>query len=235
MKLSNALIVKTLFVGAMAFSASTSHASIILLNAENFGGTGLGKVNTILTIQGSNQATSETGSVRFDGTGDIIDGDAKKGESQTQTRTISQLGITSAAGLRIVFNATESDNLINLTGLTLNFYNAAGATLYSANLDKAYTGLTTQSGIGNSGFVFGLDSTQATEAQTRVFNLQNFGAVRIGLAATATGFESGNETFFVAQSSLVGPGGPSTAIPEPGSLGLLGLGFAAAGLMRRRK
>ena len=235
MKSTKALAVKTLLAGIIAFSAQSSYASIVLMDKENFGGTGLGAVNTILTIQGSNGNTSETGGVRFDGREDVISGDAKRGNSQTQTRTIGDLSITSASGLRIVFNAAEPDNTINLTGLTLDFYNAAGTSLYTANLDRAYNNLNTLSGTGNSGFVFGLDAIQAAEAQARVFSLANFNTIRIGLSATATGFAGGNETFFVAQSSMTNPGGPGNEVPEPASLALFGLGIAAAAVIRRRR
>jgi len=234
---TNKKLISAAVAGVLFSAASASHASLVLVQPEDFNGTGLGAVNTILTIQGKNNAATESGMVAYDGTADVITGDdVKKGASQTQTRTIGSLGITSADSLRIVFNATEPDNMINLTGLTLSFYDSTGMSLYSASLDKAYNNLSPLSGIGNSGFVFALDAAQAAQAQSAVFNLSNFGDTRIGLSATATGFAGGNETFFATHSAATGPGLPPAGnVPEPGSLMLIGLGLAAGALSRKKK
>jgi hypothetical protein len=223
--------------GVLLGAASASQASVILVNPENFSGTGLGAVNTILTIQGKNNGTLETGAVSFNGTADVIVGDdTKTGNSQTQTRTIGSLGITDASQLRIVFNAVESDNLINLTGLTLNIYSATGTSLFTASLDKMYNNLNTLSGTGNSGFVFALDAGSAAQAQQAVFTLPSFAQARIGLSGSATSYNGGNETFFVAQSLAEGPGVPASGeVPEPGSVLLVGLGLGAAAFSRRKQ
>jgi hypothetical protein len=234
-KFTKSLMTVTL-AGVLFTAASASQAGVILVQPENFSGTGLGSVNTILTIQGKNNGTVEMGAVSFNGTADVMTGDAKTGNSQTQTRTLGSLGITDASSLRIVFNAVENDNKIDLTGLTLNIYSATGATLFTTSLNQIYSNMSTLSGTGNSGFVFGLDGGSASAAQQAVFTLPDFMNARIGLSASATSYSAGNETFFVAKSLAQGPGVPASGdVPEPGSVVLVGLGLAAAAISRRKK
>jgi hypothetical protein len=234
-KFTKSLTTVTL-AGVLFTAASASQAGVILVQPENFSGTGLGSVNTILTIQGKNNGTVEMGAVSFNGTADVMTGDAKTGNSQTQTRTLGSLGITDASSLRIVFNAVENDNKIDLTGLTLNIYSATGATLFTTSLNQIYSNMSTLSGTGNSGFVFGLDGGSASAAQQAVFTLPDFMNARIGLSASATSYSAGNETFFVAKSLAQGPGVPASGdVPEPGSVVLVGLGLAAAAISRRKK
>ncbi len=111
-----------------------AQASLVLQSAQDFQGTGLGGVNTILTIQSPRSSTDEAGSVgRVIGNpNDVRTGDFQSGASQTQTRTVSSLGVTSAADLRVVFNALEPGNALNsiqLNDLQLNIYSSAGGTV----------------------------------------------------------------------------------------------------------
>lgn len=215
---------------ALTFAAASSHASLILVAPENFGGSGLGSVNTILTIQNS---PTETGSVSFNGTTDVITGDAKTGSSQTQTRTLSELGINNANGLRVVFNAAEpGGNSIILDRLILNIYNAAGATLFTSGSFGAVNFPNTLTGTGNSGYVFALDAASIVAATTSVFTSANFGDLRVGLSAAGSASAGGNETFFVANSRSSAPANP---IPEPATIALFGLGLLGASLARRVK
>jgi hypothetical protein len=111
---------------ALAATGVGAHAALTLVSPENFNGTGLGAMNTILTIMSPSNSTFESGSVSF---GNVITGDAKTGDSQTQTRTLGDLGVTSAGNLRVVFNALEPGNGANgvtLENLVLNIYNRPG-------------------------------------------------------------------------------------------------------------
>lgn len=217
---------------AFTLVAAEASASLILLAPEDFGGTGLGAVNTILTIQDS---PTEDGKVAWNGTTDVITGDAKTGASQTQTRTLTELGVTSASNLRVVFNANQiSDGPINLTNLVLTIYNTDGSIAFTSGAFSPVNFANTYTGTGNSGFVFGLDAAQAAAAQASAF-AGSFGVRRVGLEAAASLTNDGQETFFVANAGLPPLTGP---IPEPGTLALLAsglLGFGGVGRWRKRE
>ena len=212
---------------------TAAYADLTLLGPENFQGTGLGAVNTILTVQSPGASSFETGTVSWNGTTDVITGSqVLTGASQTQTRTLGEVGVTSASELRVVFNAIEpgassGQGSIDLEALTLTFYSPTGTTLYSASLDQSYSFADTFTGAGNSGFVFGLTPEQAAAAQAAVFG-GSFGTVRVGLMASASMAEGGLETFFVARS-------PVAPIPEPGTYALMLAGLGAVGFMAKRR
>ncbi|MBC7434333.1 MAG: hypothetical protein H7345_19965, partial [Rubritepida sp.] len=168
----------------MSLTGTGANAALILVAPENFGGSGLGSVNTILTIQSPNNSTTENGSVSFNGTDDIFGGNAMTGASQTQTRTIGSLGLTDASTLRVVFNAVEPGNAssITLTNLVLSIFSSGGTTLFTSGAFTAITFPDTFAGTGNSGFVFRLDAADTLTAQAAGFGSANN---RIGLAAAA--------------------------------------------------
>ena len=211
--------------------ATTAHASLVLLGAESFQGTGLGAMNTILTLQSPGNSSTETGSVSFNGTTDVRVGDTQNGASQTLTRTIGELGLSSATSLRVVFNALEPGNAaangITLNNLVLSIFSTNGAVLFTSGAFTPVVFQDTQTGAGNSGFVFGLTAAAAAQAQA-----QGFGSVnnRIGLSATATNATGGFETFFVAMSVR-----PVTAVPEPLSLALFGAGLLGLTMVKRNR
>jgi hypothetical protein len=210
----------------LSVSSMAANASLILLSPVDFGGSGLGAVNTILTLQATGNGSTETGAVSWNGTSDVITGDAKTGASQTQTRTLGSLGITSASTLRVIFNANESANdlSISLDSLVLNIYNPGGTLLFTSGPASQFFS-NVQQGTGNSGFVFGLDGAQAAAAQTAAFG-GAFQNNRVGITSSLSSVSDGVETFFVANAP---------AVPEPGTLALLGSGIALFGVTRRKK
>jgi len=223
-----------LAVAAALGFASSANASLTLIAPENFSGTGLGAVNTILTIQSPANTSTEFGIVEWNGSVDVITGaTALTGASQTQTRLLSDLGITSASTLRVVFNASEpGGDAITLNGLTLTIYNANGSTFFTAPLDHPYDFADTQTGTGNSGFVFGLNGTETTQLQTLLNPLGgNFSSLRAGLFGVASNATGGNETFFMANSTAL----PPTAIPEPETYAMMLAGLGMLGFIARRR
>lgn len=226
---------------ALLAGAGAAQADLVLLGPVDMQGTGLGNVNTVLTIQSPGSSTTESGSVGLTGTGALaVGGDTL---AINQTRTITQAGATSAANLRIVFNAQEPGNAaanpITLNNLVLTIYSPTGTPLFTSGpLSGAPLNFSaTQVGTGNAGFVFGLNAAQSAQAQTAAFSGAGFGSNMIGLSASASNATGGPETFFV--TNVGGPGGlpPLVGpIPEPGTVALLATGLLAlGGITRRRK
>lgn len=229
---------KPLVGAALLAVGASAQASLVLLGAEDFQGTGLGAVNTILTINSPANTSFESGSVAF---GNVTSGDVMTGASQTQTRTLGELGVSSASSLRVVFNALEPGNDANgitLSDLVLNIWSPTGTLLFTSGAFADIDFANTFTGTGNSGFVFGLDAAQQAAAAA-AFGASFEGNV-VGLSATAgcgadapatcLGATGGFETFFVANS-----GGPIPAIPEPETYAMMLAGLALVGWMAKRR
>ena len=221
-----------LFAGLAVSPAA--NASLIFIGTQDFQGVRLGAAHTILTIQSPGNSTSETGSVGRSPTSfnDVVVGDAQTRASDTQTRRLSTLGVTSAANLRVVFRALEPirANSILLSNLVLSIFSPTGALLFNSGEFTPVNFDTTETSAGVSNFVFELDAAQASAAQAAAFGA-SFGNNRVGLAATANNATGRHETFFVVNGA---PG--INAIPEPATLALVGLGlFGAIGARRRKQ
>lgn len=194
-------------IAIVLFLAVRATASLEPVGPVPFSGTGLGSVNTILTI---GERPVESGCVSRGAGVDVlgppacppgfVGGDERTGASQTQTRTIGELGLTTASDLRIVLNVNElTGNSAQLDDLALTIYTDAGTLLFTSGAFTPPTFPLIHSPGTTVGYVFELDDAQAAQAQL-VFDPAN----RVGLAATASNATAGNETFFVADVTAIG-------------------------------
>jgi hypothetical protein len=108
-----------------------------------------------------------------------------------------------------------------------------GRPFFTAPLDHPYDFADTQTGTGNSGFVFGLNGTETTQLQSLLNPLGgNFSSLRAGLLGVASNATGGNETFFMANSTALLP---PTAIPEPETYAMILAGLGMLGFIARRR
>ena len=214
MKIRKLKLLSSAAAVAMILAATNANATLEYLGPVDLTGTGLGNVNTLLTIQSPRNTTTETGSVSWDGSSSVTTGDT---QAINNTLLLSSLG-TSASDLRIIFNPSEPGNAAN-NGITLNnlvatIYSPSGDALWNSGTFMSVSYPTTDNGTGKAGFAFGLDATQAAQAQT-FFD----GANRLGLLATASAATGGHETFFATTS-------PVSPVPEPSTYAMLLGGLA---------
>jgi hypothetical protein len=207
--------------------ASGAFASLIQANPfeVSINGTGFGNVSTLITLQTANgQSDSEAGCIGSGGSTTSC-GITQVGKIKNTSSTQPVPSGASASSLRFVFNAAQpAGSSITLNLLEVSFYGANGATLFNANLPSSPIILTsTQPGMGNSGFVFILDATEAAQAQAELA-----ATTEIGAGFSATGASGGPDTVFLATA-----GGPST-VPEPATYSVVASGLLSLVLVRRR-
>lgn len=200
---------------AMVLAATNANASLESLGQLDLTGTGLGNVNTLLTIQSPRNTTTETGAVSWNGSTSVTTGDT---QAINNTLLLSGLG-TQASNLLIVFNPVEPGNASNsimLNNLVATIYSPTGDALWNSGTFTSISFPETDNGTGKAGFLFGLDTTQSAQAQTFWD-----GANRLGLSATASDATGGHETFFATTTQVSPVPEPSTYLMLFGGLALL--------------
>jgi hypothetical protein len=215
---------------------SNAFASLILIGSNttptiDITGTGLGAVNTVLTLQSPNSTSNETGCVApgnvTTGCG-FTDSTVLTGAGQIGTPMLSSLGIVSGQNIGVVLNAAEPGNDLSITvnSIVLTLYGTSTTRTFSTN--QTYNLTATATGTGASGYLFALDDAQAAQATT--FLTANPTA-RAGIGTSISNATGGNETFFIFNRNLQQE---PTGVPEPTSLALMSVGLIAVGLFRRK-
>jgi hypothetical protein len=243
-------------VGVMTLAAfalpQIASASLIYDSTIHETGVGFGNAPRDLTLQATGQTDFESGSVTVTSSGQIAfgspatvvhDSNGITNSSSTDAMpspladnqkygipTIGLLSITSANQIAILFNATEpAGNPINVTDLTLKFFNSTGGFLGA--IDGQQNFANSFAGNGVAGFTFVVSGDE----QAFVNSLLAIGGTgtKLALEASITGFSGGPESFLIYNRDIGAPNPPSV-VPEPGTVALLGFGLIGFAATRRK-
>ena len=230
-----------LIVSVMAVFVLVSEAGATLMfdSVQDLTGTGLGTVNTVLTIGSSGSGCvgriggcpegtlNSTPSDVLRVIGGTLGGNELTGDAETKTVPGSALPSSSASDLRIVFNPSEPDaeglGSITVADLRVTIYNADGSVQFSSGaLPAPVVFADATGGVGQAGFFFKLDGVQAAAA----------GAIaaddRIGLSSTLINAQGAPDAFIV--TAVTGGNG---VIPEPATILLVGTALIGMATYRR--
>jgi hypothetical protein len=216
----------------LGFNASSAYADgIVFVGPSTIRPDGVG-IRTVLSLQSPGSSSTESGGIRFTGSGDQTFGNATRGGTNN-TVSLSDLGVTrNSTAIQIGFNINEpsggpGSTPVTVQNIILTAYDTHGNAVFSASLiGGPYTLALLGNGQGTADYLFSLD--QAAAARLAAIYDPN---LRLGIEATITNAEGGPESFYL------GLGRSSTPVPEPATMFLLGTGLAgvAAKMRKRRK
>ena len=229
-----------LAVGVVLLGANSARADLVFVTDIQISGTGLGAVNTLVTVHDpggpGNQNDTESGCINQDGSFSpclTATGGATgvEGGDNTAINEVRTFDTNDSFAAVVNIAETGQDLTVTLTALYLTFCSTTSpASCYTAEYlgpDKQLTqGGSEGTGLGNSGFTFALTAAEFASVVALPGDLV---AVSGGLQFLNGSTNDGNDTLHVIE--VTGP----TVVPEPATLFLLGSGLAGFGAWSRRR